>query len=109
MLRDPIQRFRLVAFLEGVSFILLLGVAVPLKHLLGMPGAVRVIGMAHGLLFLLYLAASFELFASRRWSGRQVLLAVVASLVPFGTFVLDARIRRDLREPTPGAVSPAPR
>jgi integral membrane protein len=105
MLKTALGRFRAVALLEGLSFILLLFVAMPLKYLAGMPLAVRVVGLAHGLLFVLFLFALMEVAIAYRWSLVRVVGAFVSSLVPFGTFVLDARLRREEAE---AAVQAAP-
>lgn len=78
--------------LEGASFLLLLGVAMPLKYLAGQPLAVRVLGMAHGVLFLLFLAALWRAADAHGWPRRHVVLGVIASLVPFGTFWFERRL-----------------
>ena len=95
VLKTPLDRFRFVALLEGLSFLLLLFIAMPLKYLAGMPLGVRVVGMAHGVLFVLYVALLFEVWLARRWSPVRVGAALLASLVPFGTFVLEARLERE--------------
>lgn len=95
MLRTPIGRLRAVALLEGVSFLVLLFIAMPLKYLAGMPLAVKLVGWAHGLLFVLFILALAETAAALRWSLLRVVGAFIASLLPFGTFVLDARLRRE--------------
>ncbi len=96
MLRTPVGRLRAIAFVEGVSYLLLLGIAMPLKYFAGFPEAVEVVGWAHGLLFVLYLIAVAEVTVARRWRFVMILGAFVAALVPFGTFVLDARLRREV-------------
>lgn len=90
--------FRLVAFLEGMSFLVLLFVAMPLKYLADMPLAVRIVGSLHGVLFLLFVAMLFGVARDRRWPIRRSLAAFVASLVPFGTFVLDRALKREMEE-----------
>lgn len=94
MLRDPLARLRLVGMLEGVSFLLLLGVAMPLKYLAGQPEMVRVTGMAHGVLFMLYVAAVAHAALELRWPLGRVAGALAASVLPFGPFVFDAHLRR---------------
>lgn len=94
MLRTPIGRLRVIAFIEGISYLLLLGVAMPLKYFAGLPAAVKTAGWIHGVLFVLYLYAVAEATVRRRLSFALAFGAVVASLIPFGTFVLDARLRR---------------
>lgn len=95
MLKTPLGRFRAVALLEGLSFVVLLFIAMPLKYAAGMPMAVRFTGMAHGLLFVLYVLALMEVAIALRWSFSRVAVAFGASLVPFGNFLLDARLRKD--------------
>jgi integral membrane protein len=90
MLQTSLGRFRLVALLEGISFLLLLFVAMPLKYWANMPLAVKYTGWAHGLLFILFFIALAQVFAEKSWSIKKVLLCVIASFIPFGTFVLDA-------------------
>lgn len=96
MLRTPVGRLRAIALVEGISYLVLLGVAMPLKYFAGFPEAVKVVGWAHGVLFVLYLMAVAEVAVARRWRFMKILWAFVAALVPFGTFVLDARLRREV-------------
>lgn len=95
MLNDPITRLRIVGFLEGVSYLLLLLVAMPLKYLWGQPQMVSVVGMAHGVLFLAFGAAVLHAAVHAQWGMRRIAGAMVAAVVPAGTFVLDARLRRE--------------
>jgi integral membrane protein len=95
MLKTPIGRLRAVALLEGLSFLLLLFIAMPLKYWAGIPLAVKVVGWAHGLLFVLFHLVLVEAATTHRWSLVRIVGAFISSLVPFGTFVLDARLRRD--------------
>lgn len=88
-----LSRLRLLGWLEGVSFLVLLGVAMPLKYLAGLPQAVRVVGMLHGILFLLFVGAVAHVAVQRRWSWKWVAGALVAAVLPFGPFVFDARLR----------------
>ncbi|WP_373047558.1 DUF3817 domain-containing protein [Vulgatibacter sp.] len=95
MLRTPIARLRLVGLLEGVSFLVLLGIAMPLKYLAGMPEAVKVVGWAHGALFVLYVAAAMQATLAHRWSVGRLLALLAASVLPFGPFVIDRRLARE--------------
>jgi integral membrane protein len=85
-----------VAFLEGLSFVLLLFVAMPLKYWAGFPIAVRIVGMVHGLLFLAFLWALFRVALEREWPQPRWGLALLSSLVPFGTFVFDRSLKREI-------------
>ena len=88
--------FRTIAFLEGLSFVLLLFVAMPVKYGLDNPEPVRVVGMAHGILFLLFVGAVVEQMLSQQRGMRWGIAAFIASLLPFGTFVFVARHGRIL-------------
>ncbi|MCF8257461.1 MAG: DUF3817 domain-containing protein [Flavobacteriales bacterium] len=91
-LNSGIGRFRAIAFLEGISFILLLFIAMPLKYGAGEPLLVKWVGMAHGLLFVLFLLLAVQQHVERGWSFLSVTWKVIASsLIPFGTFYLDRR------------------
>ena len=84
-----LRTLRAVAWAEGVSFLLLLFVAMPLKYFWDQPLLVRILGPIHGLLFLYFL---WELFATRvthNWSWSKVALALVLSLVPGGPFFFE--------------------
>ncbi|HEY6080147.1 MAG TPA: DUF3817 domain-containing protein [Polyangiaceae bacterium] len=91
-----LKHLRWVAFAEGVSFVLLLFVAMPLKYWAGMPLAVRVVGMAHGFLFIAFVWALFQAAVERSWPPKRWLAAFISSLLPFGTFVFDRSLRREL-------------
>lgn len=94
MLETALGRFRLIALLEGISYLALLGIAMPLKYFAGMPLAVTYVGWAHGLLFVLYILAGAIAAVERRWSLTLIVASFVASLLPFATFYLDYWLRR---------------
>ncbi|MBW3635096.1 MAG: DUF3817 domain-containing protein [Armatimonadetes bacterium] len=89
------SRLRLLGLVEGWSFLLLLFIAMPLKYGFGMPEAVRIVGSIHGGLFVLYVLAVLLLTFVQRWRIMRVILALVASIVPFGPFLLDKRLQRE--------------
>lgn len=92
-MRNSITDLRIVGAAEGISFLLLLGVAMPMKYFAGMPLAVRIVGTLHGVLFLLYLVAVFRAARLNCWSWVRIVEAIWASLYPFGTFLLDRKLR----------------
>jgi len=94
-LKTSLGRLRLVGWWEGVSFLLLLGVAMPLKYLADWPHAVRVVGMAHGVLFVLYVFAALQAALQHGWTWGRTALVLAASVLPFGPFVVDSRILRE--------------
>jgi integral membrane protein len=100
-----LRHLRLVALLEGTSFVILLFVAMPLKYLAGLPLAVRIVGSVHGGLFLIFLAVLFRAGRERRWPPRRWLIAFVSSVVPFGTFVFDRSLRREIAEIQPSSIA----
>ena len=83
--------FRIVAFLEGISYILLLLIATPIKYLSGNPEYVKLLGMPHGLLFILYMIFAFMLKHDMKWTNSQFGLVLLASIIPFGTFYIDRK------------------
>lgn len=80
---------------EGISFLLLLGIAMPLKYLAGMPKAVTWVGMAHGILFVAFVLVILLAWLDKALSLRHSILAFVASLIPFGPFFIDRRLVAD--------------
>ncbi|WP_223645107.1 DUF3817 domain-containing protein [Corallococcus sp. EGB] len=103
---SALRQLRWVAFLEGLSFLGLLFIAMPVKYLLGQPLAVRITGSVHGLLFLLFVSSLFRAASEHGWPVRRSLAAFGASLVPFGTFVLDRALRREEQRAADGDVRP---
>lgn len=89
--------FRFVAITEGISYLLLLFIAMPLKYLANIPEFVLYLGWAHGFLFVLYSLLLLKVWVEYRWSFKQAFVAFIASLVPFGTFVLDKRLKKEQR------------
>lgn len=81
--------FRIIAFLEGVSYILLLGIATPIKYFSNDPQYVKMLGMPHGLLFVAYVAFAFVLRTDFKWNNKQFGTVLLASIIPFGTFYID--------------------
>ncbi|TAE27788.1 MAG: DUF3817 domain-containing protein [Cytophagales bacterium] len=85
-------RLKLVALLEGLSLIVLIFIAVPLKHIWGKPWLVQNVGMIHGVLFILYVLQVVQAKIEYGWSIRKTLLALLLSFVPFGTFYVTAKM-----------------
>lgn len=84
-----INIFRIVAFLEGVSYILLLFIAVPIKYWGGDEQWVKLLGMPHGLLFVGYILLSFFIKKQKSWNNTDFFIVLVCSILPFGTFYID--------------------
>ena len=90
---SQIRAFRMTALAEGVSFLTLLCIAIPMKYFMGMPEVVRVAGSIHGALFVLYVGLLAILHVRQRWSFMFSLYALIASVIPFGIFMLDKHLR----------------
>ena len=87
--------FRVIAFLEGVSYILLMTVGLYCKYQLDDPSYVKLLGMPHGLLFMAYLVLAYLLKDEQKWEGKSFLIILVASVIPFGTFYIDKKFLRN--------------
>lgn len=93
-LKTPLGRLRVVGWWEGVSFLVLLGIAMPLKYLADEPAAVRIVGMAHGILFVLYMLAALQAALAHNWPWKRTALVLLASVLPAGPFIVDAKLLR---------------
>jgi integral membrane protein len=89
--------FRITALLEGVSYILLLFIATPVKYVLNDPQYVKLLGMPHGLLFIGYIVLAFMLKSELKWNTKQFTTILLASIIPFGTFYMDRKYLKSLR------------
>lgn len=91
---NTLTRLRSVGSWEAVSYLLLLFVAMPLKYIWGWPEAVRVVGMAHGILWIAYIGLAALGQLDYKWSWKVTAWLFVASLLPFGPFVAEAKLLR---------------
>jgi integral membrane protein len=82
------KQTHLIGHLEGISFLVLLGIAMPLKYMMEMPKAVTIVGMLHGVLFVAFAFMLYRMFDEARWSIKKCFIAFLLSFVPFGTFFL---------------------
>ena len=81
--------FRIIAFLEGISYILLMSVGLYFKYQLEDPSYVKLVGMPHGLLFISYLILAFLIKDDEHWKSKDFGIILLASILPFGTFYID--------------------
>lgn len=93
MLNDTFSRFRLISFIEGISFLVLIFIAMPLKYLAGIPLAVKIVGMTHGILFILFVIALFMVSKRYKWKVLTFQLFVY-SLIPFGFILIEKTIMK---------------
>lgn len=96
-LSRSIDRYRLVAILEGISY-LLLGITMPMKYSLNIPEPNYVIGMVHGLLFMAYVAMTLQAFYQYKWQKSKGFLMLLASLIPAGTFYADFKVLKPISQ-----------
>lgn len=89
-----IQWFRRIALAEGISFLVLLFIAVPLKYLAHLPQMVKIVGWMHGVLFMAFLALAYEVKSLLHKNTGWMLKALVASILPAGTFVLEKQMQK---------------
>ncbi len=88
LIKNPLGRLRLVAFIEGCSY-LLLGFTMILKYKFSLPQPNYIVGSAHGILFVLYIVLLLQVAFIHRWNSIKIFMAFLASLIPFGTFYAD--------------------
>lgn len=92
-----INIFRIVALLEGVSYILLLFIATPIKYLADDPQYVKLLGMPHGILFIAYITIAFLVKKDYSWTNTQFGIVLLASIIPFGTFYVDRKYLKPVK------------
>jgi integral membrane protein len=86
--------FRLIGWMEALSFLALLGIAMPMKYFYEMPTATKVPGMVHGLLFMAYIVLASQVAQKDQWSKKQLWVAYLASILPLGTLLFDYKYFR---------------
>lgn len=84
--------FRITAILEGVSYIALMGICMPLKYMMDIPEPTYGVGMAHGILFVAYCLLLLIVGMKYKFTLMEFFLSFVASLLPFGTFIADKKL-----------------
>lgn len=86
-----IKAFRLVSSMEAISFLVLLGIAMPLKYIWHMPEMVQMVGMAHGVLFVMYVGGAIYLQSKMNWTFGQLCIIIFCSVLPFGPFYVERK------------------
>ncbi len=84
-----INVFRIIALLEGLSYIALLFIAVPIKYLNNDPQYVKLLGMPHGVLFVAYIILAIYMASKMNWNRKTLFIILLASVIPFGTFYVE--------------------
>ena len=93
MLTTSIGRLRLTSIIEGISLILLMLVAMPLKYIWGDPTWVSKVGQIHGLLWVVFCFVLYDAQSDNGWSFKQALIPFIASMIPFGAFAIDRKLK----------------
>ena len=88
------SRFRLISLIEGISFLILLFIAMPLKYLAGIPLAVKIVGMTHGILFILFVVALYKSVKKYNWENKMTIKLFIYSLIPFGFIPIEKIIMK---------------
>lgn len=86
-----LKTFKVISYLEGISYLVLLGVGVPLKYLSGNDAIVKAVGMPHGLLFVAYVFLAVVMKQKMNWDNKTTFIVLLASVIPFGTFYVDKK------------------
>ena len=94
MFKHSVRKFRQLGMIEGYSYLILLFIAMPLKYYAGLPLAVKIVGMAHGVLFIIFVLYLLKAWQKARWSAYESMIFFVASLIPFGTFYTDKMVKK---------------
>jgi integral membrane protein len=90
-MNSTIKSFKVISVLEALSFLILLGIAMPLKYMAGIPEPVSIFGMAHGVLFIMYIIGAFIIKEKLNWSIQTLLIVILCSVLPFGPFYADRK------------------
>ncbi len=86
---NQLKIFKWISILEGISFLTLLFLAMPLKYIFGLPQMVQIVGMAHGVLFIAYLIGTAVMFKPLDWSIKTLSIVIACSVLPFGPFYVE--------------------
>lgn len=93
MLKSALGRFRVISAIEGISYLILVFIAMPIKYLGDNPIYVKIFGMAHGVLFIIFLISLFEVKSRDKWENGFSLQILILSLIPFGAIVIENRVK----------------
>lgn len=90
-----LHRFRMIGIAEGISFLVLLLIAMPLKYFMQIPEAVKYTGWAHGILFVAFIYGAFEVMGALKKNFFWLAKAFVAAFIPLGTFIFDRELKKE--------------
>lgn len=89
-----LNRFRIISITEGISMLVLVFIAMPLKYIFDLPDMVTYVGWIHGVLFVTYILVMFPTSRKLRWHFRIALYGLIAAVLPFGPFLFDRKLRK---------------
>lgn len=92
-MKTTITQLRLIAFIEGISYIALLFIAMPMKYMYGIAEATKIVGMTHGVLFIIFIYLLLKAHMQYKWSFVWTVIAFISSIIPFGTFFIDKKLK----------------
>ncbi|MDR6302124.1 DUF3817 domain-containing protein [Mesonia maritima] len=90
-MNSQVKAFQIISFLEAISFLVLLLIAMPLKYLYDQPEMVRIVGMAHGILFVLYVIGAYWMYEKLNWSLKTLGVTIFCSILPLGPFYVERK------------------
>ncbi|MFT7004738.1 MAG: integral membrane protein [Sulfurimonas sp.] len=93
MQKNNVKKFRQINSIEGYSYLALLFIAMPIKYLFGYPIAVKIAGMAHGVLFIIFCVLLLKAWIDTKWTFTESIIFFVGSIIPFGTFYTKNKIK----------------
>jgi len=93
MATNWIKALRKIGIVEGISLLVLLFIAMPLKYFANMPEVVRVVGWIHGFLFILFMTMAYIVYEKLNWPFKRLIQAFIAAFLPFGTFIFDKHLK----------------
>jgi len=93
MIKEDVVKFGHINTIEGYSYIILVFIAMPIKYIFAIPLAVKIVGMIHGILFIMFCYYLFKAWKQSKWAFKENIIFFTASLIPFGTFFTKAKIK----------------
>lgn len=94
MIKTALYRFRIISIIEGLSYLTLLFIAMPIKYVAENPYPVKIIGMTHGILFIIFLILLYESMKKYNWNIRLTIELFIYSIIPFGLFFIERKIKK---------------
>ncbi len=94
-----IKLLRVIGLLEGLSYLGLFGITMPLKYLADNPTPNKILGNIHGILFIVYILLVVACARQFKWSAKETIASFIASVLPFGTFIADVKIFKRYQQP----------